>query len=394
MKVLNVTSSYYPAIKYGGPIQSIHLLNKALVRKGIRVDVITTNAGLDGREDVSLNSWVSVDGVRVMYLKYIGHEKYTFSPSLLIKALRLTSDYDIVHVSPVWNFTVLAGSLASILGGKPYVLSPRGTLYPETISFGTSWAKKTYLNIIAKHYLKRAVLHFTAEDEREKVMEFIGLDCRSFVIPNGINVSEFNNLPSKKSFICRYPDMSDKKYVLFLGRIDPKKGLDILIDAFYKLSVDYNNLYLVVAGPDNSGYGREIHGCIQRYGLDRKVIFTGMLTGYDKLSAFVDAEMFVLPSYSENFGMAVAEAMACGCPVVISDKVGIYREIEENNAGIIVQTSADSVYNGIKKLLDDNDLRRRIAENGKQMVMKYYDIDKVSGRMIEIYERIISKQYG
>ena len=151
-------------------------------------------------------------------------------------------------------------------------------------------------------------------------------------------------------------------------------------------------MYLVIAGEDDGdGYKDTVKKWIKNYDMENRVIFTGMISGYDKLSAFVDAEMFVLPSYSENFGMSVIEAMECGTPVVISDKVGISKEVEENNAGIIVKTNPESIYAGIKNLLDNSSLRRKIAENGKNMVKEYYDIDKVSDKMIKMYEEVLKK---
>ena len=116
-----------------------------------------------------------------------------------------------------------------------------------------------------------------------------------------------------------------------------------------------------------------------------------MLTGREKLEVLAGSDIFVLPSYSENFGMAVVEAMACGLPVVISNKVGIYREVEENKAGIVVDPNAESLYKGIKLLLENPELKKEIAVNGRKLVEEYYDIDKVAERMIEAYEEILSR---
>ncbi|MEO0241395.1 MAG: glycosyltransferase, partial [candidate division WOR-3 bacterium] len=157
------------------------------------------------------------------------------------------------------------------------------------------------------------------------------------------------------------------------------------------ISKIYKDIYLLIAGPDNEGYGEKIKKLIKNYGIEDKVIFTGPLYGKEKISAFKNAEIFVLPSYSENFGLAVLEAMACGKPCVISNKVGIYKEVKKYNAGIIVETNSRSLYNGIQILLKDENLKRKISENAKKIVKNEYDIEKVAEKMIKVYEDILRK---
>jgi len=142
-------------------------------------------------------------------------------------------------------------------------------------------------------------------------------------------------------------------------------------------------------GPDD-GYESATKNYLKRYGLLNKTLFTGTLQGADKLAAYVDAELFVLPSCFENFGMSVVEAMACGTPVVISNKVGIWKEVREYNAGIITEVSASSVTEGVTKLLTDCGLRSTLIQNGKRIVAEMYNIDKVAEQMIEGYTHIIN----
>ncbi|MCK4859034.1 MAG: glycosyltransferase, partial [Candidatus Omnitrophica bacterium] len=137
------------------------------------------------------------------------------------------------------------------------------------------------------------------------------------------------------------------------------------------------------------GYIEKVKGWIRSYGLGEKVTFTGMLTGRKKLMAFAGSDLFVLSSYSENFGMVIVEAMACGLPAVISNKVGIYKEIEKNKAGVIVNTNAESVYNGMKQILENSELKKEIAINGRRLAEKYYDIDKVAEKMIKVYKETL-----
>jgi glycosyltransferase involved in cell wall biosynthesis len=390
MNILHITPSYYPAFKYGGPIQSVHLLNKTLVKKGLRVDVITTDAGLEGRNDIPLNRWAFLDDVRVRYLKYYGYEHYTFSPRLFFEIFKGMEKYDLIHITAVWNFPVLAGAIASLIYKKPYIISPRGTIYEQTIKLKSSNKKMLYFNVIARQYLQRAnAIHFTTTDEQEEVTKYLKLTCSSFVVPNGLDFSEFKEPPEKRYLETRYPVLVGKRNMLFLGRINIKKGIDILIESFKKLAEEYKDLFLVLAGPDNENYGEEIKVRLGKYGVLNKTIFTGMITGKEKLSVYNDAELFVLPSYSENFGMSVVEAMACGVPVVISNKVGIYKEVENNKAGVVVETNPESLHRGIKSLLDNETRRKEIAENGRRLAESYYDIDMVADMMIKTYEGVL-----
>lgn len=388
MKVLHVTPSYYPAFKYGGPIESVHLLNKALVEKGVTVDVFTTDAGVDKNSSVETNKWIVIDGVRIKYFKYFFYEHYTFSPELLLAVLREVKNYDLVHITGVWNFPVLAGALACILNKKPFIISPRGVLYKDAINIKSKFIKLLYFNLIAKHYLKRAnAIHYTTEDEKENV--FQGINNNSIIIPNGIDLNYFNNLPPRNSFKNKYPVLKDKKYILFLGRIHKQKGIDLLIEAFKLISNEYSDLYLVIAGPDSVGYRKEIEKSLEKDNLLNEVIFTGMLLGREKLSAYVDAEMFILPSYFENFGMSVVEAMACGTPVIVSNKVGICQESKNSKSGIVVSNDSCSIYEAIKLLLDDKRLSGRISNNEKNMIEKYYNINNVVEKIITTYDKFI-----
>lgn len=390
MKVLHVIPSYYPAIKYGGPIQSVHLLNKSLVRKGVSVDVISTNAGLESCNNLRCDKWTNLEGVKVKYFSYYGYEHYNFSPCLMAELLRCTGKYDLVHITAVWNFPVLAGSLASMIHGKPYIITPRGTIYEEKFNMKSRKKKLLYYSLIARRNLENAsAIHFTTENEKDKVMNYLRLMNEGVVIPNGIDLTEYDLLVPKGTFKEQYPLLKNKKYILFLGRINFIKGLDILIEAFHELTKVYDNLFLVIAGPDNEEYGKKV----KQWGIDRgildKCIFTGMLSGTDKLAAYRDADIFVLPSYSENFGMTVVEAMACGVPVVITNKVGLYKEIEVYRAGEVVDTNSHSLYCGIKTLIENEDLRKKMVRNGVRLVRELYNIDNVADGMKALYERII-----
>jgi glycosyltransferase involved in cell wall biosynthesis len=398
------------------------------VKKGIDVTVYTTNVGLDDkmhdtgymiqvtRFNIQDSKEINIDGVKVTYFRYIkffeflGTTGWQFSPAMASALNKNLKNFDIVYIVSTWNFPVAASSYFCRKQGNPYIISPRGHLYSDVLK-KKSWKKFPYYKLITKRDLMSAsAIHYTTEDEAERCHSSLCLKNRAIIIPNGIDLSEFNDLPTKENIRERYPFLKDKKIILFLGRIHWIKGLDILIKAYAKLAKERPDVHLLIAGGDEANYGAKVIQWLKEYDLkyndistpssimnhescilyqEAKVTFTGMLTGSAKLEAFAGSDIFVLPSYSENFGMSVVEAMACGVPVVISNKVGIHKEVERNKAGIIVDTNAESLYQGIKLLLDNSELRQQIAINGKRMVEEYYDIDKVADRMIKMYEEIL-----
>jgi glycosyltransferase involved in cell wall biosynthesis len=382
MNVLHIIPSYLPFEKYGGPIYSTHLLCKYLFKKGINVTVFTTARNFEKEK--------MFDNIKVKYFKYYGYEHYNFSPALFKKLSKEIKNYDLIHITAVWNFPVFIGAYLSRKSKIPYIISPIGTLDPHVVKNKSYIVKKLYYNLISKRDLKKAsLIHYTTEYEKHKTEKYFKIKNKGVVIPRGIEFEEFEK-ENKNLIFEKIPYLKNKKYILFLSRINWKKGLDILIPAFHKISKDFKDIYLVITGPDNEGYGKKVRKWVKDYELEKRVIFTGPLYGEEKISILKNSEIFVLSSYSENFGMAVVEAMACGIPVLISDRVGIYKEVKRYNAGIITQTNEESVYKGIKTFLENRSLAQKISGNAKRLVKDYYDINKVAEKMIKIYEKVIS----
>lgn len=391
MKLLFITHSYYPAFKHGGPVVSVHSINKKLVEMGVEVTVLTTNAGLEKDKSIQVNDWILQDGVRVKYFNYYGNRLYNISPALAFETAKIIKEYDIVHSTPVWNFPNLIAGYLCILFNKPYVISPRGTLYKETIDLKSTFLKKIYYCLFVKYLLNKAsLIHFTTNDEKEKVIEYLGLNNNAVVIPNGLDMDDFSILPNKGLFRKRYNINENDLIVLFLGRINIKKGLDLLIKAFMKLTKEIKDIKLIIAGFDNEGYSEKLKQLITGLHIQEHVIFTGPLLNEFKKEAFIDADVFVLPSHSENFGMAVVEAMASGCPVVLSNKVGIHNVISENNIGVVTEASINSLVLGLRKIILDTGYQKMLSDSGRDYVNKYFNINSVAIEVISEYERLLN----
>jgi glycosyltransferase involved in cell wall biosynthesis len=182
---------------------------------------------------------------------------------------------------------------------------------------------------------------------------------------------------------------ADRRIILFLGRLNFKKGLDLLVRSFSEIARSRDDVHLVLAGPDNEGYGAKVLEWLKREGMLSRTTFAGMVTGQDKLDLLCDAELFVLPSYSENFGLAVVEAMAAGLPVVISNKVNIWREILEARAGLVVSCDAKELADAVNQLLLNPAVAKKMGCRGRAIVENKFSWERVAPRMIELYREVI-----
>ncbi len=327
MKILRSIRSVNPAI--GGPIESVRQSSAQLTERGHEVEIVSL--------DLPGDPWTREMPVPVHAL---GESRSTYGYSKgfepWLRARR--SAYDIVIVQGVWQYSSF-GVWRALRGGEtPYVVFPHGMLDP--------WFKRTYP---LKHLKKllywpwaearvlrdAAVVLFTSEEERRLAREpFPFYRCREAVVSYGTAAPEVDLDAAREDFLQRWPELRGKRILLFLSRLHVKKGPDLLIQAFAKVQRD--DLHLVLAGPPaNDEYQRELEALVAQSfpGGAAPVTFTGMLSGTTKWGAFGAAEAFVLPSHQENFGISVAEALATGLPVLISNCVNIWREIVADGAG-------------------------------------------------------------
>ena len=429
MKILHVVSSYYPAFSFGGPIESVHKLNKFLVKKGVDTTVYTSNSGLRNirMSDIQkLNLSISgmsdiqnigkgkceIDGVRVFYFPYYGYVHWTFSPALFLALGREVKNFDLVHITGVWNFPVWAAAFWARFYKKPHIISPRGSLMKEPLEKKSQLKKKIYLSLITKRDFKKAsAIHFTVEKEKKEYLK-AGLPLRkAVVIPNGLDIkgyeirNEYEYTKLGNNFRKKFGIHHNAKIVLFLSRLNWKKGLDTLIPAFSEVIKKEPKAVLVLAGGDEKNYKKEIIKMINNRHLtcadfsphnsafspreSASCIFTGMLLGEDKVAAYQIADVFVLPSYSENFGMAVVEAMAAEKPVVITKGVGISKEVETAGAGLVINKDEKQLAEAILKILENPELAQKMGKNGKKLVETEFSSEKVTENWIKEYKNLI-----
>lgn len=413
MKILHIIPSYLPAVYASGPIKPTHYLNKMLVKKGVDVVVYTMNFDGERRLDVPLEKEVNLDGVKVYYFP-MTFRPWQYSYKLHRALVKNIKNFDLIHITSVFLSTSTLGTYYARKYKIPYIISPHGSLMDEPLRF-RSFKKWLYVFLFERRNLKNAsAIHFVVEAEKEDYLKTSLPFKKSIVIPNCFDTEKLNQKSQPRLFREKINLTNDKKVILFLGRLSWIKGLDTLIPAFAEVVKKEPKTILILVGPDEGGYKKEIIKMIENSRLIYKdldsisinqlnqyksaqisinqrvnIIFTGMLTGVDKIVAFQESDIFILPSYSENFGMAVVEAMYFGLPVVITKNVGISPSVEKAQAGLVINKDENQLVEAILKILNNPDLAKKMGENGKKLVREEFNSDKIADKWINEYKMII-----
>jgi glycosyltransferase involved in cell wall biosynthesis len=392
MNILHIIPSYLPAYRASGPIVPTHLLNRSLVRGGAQVTVYTTNR--DGREtlNVPCGEPVYLDGVRVWYFPASFPKRWDYSRELHRALAETTKEFDCIHITSVFLAASTLGAHYARKFERPYLISPHGSLMKEPLSMRKPLIKGAYLAAIERRNLAHAAaIHFTVPQEQEEYVAGGFPLTRGFVIPNSFDRDSMPEaVGGVAAFLKRFGIPADAEIVLSLGRINWKKGFDTLVPAFARLLAKRPRAILVIAGEDDGDYKKEVQRLIYEYRVARSVVFAGRVQGTERTAVFQAAHVFVLPSYSENFGMAAVEAMACGVPVVVSDKVGIAPYIARVGAGIVTKKNEDEVAHAAIALMRDPAAAREFGEKGKRLVASEFSAGKIAERFLAEYNRLVS----
>lgn len=387
MKILQVVSALGPI--YGGPSKIVVELAQAIGRAGPHVDLVTTDANGINQMDVPIATWIDSDGCRIQFFPYV-HQlgEYKFSWSLSRWLYSHVSNYDLVHVQAIFTYPSLLAYCACYRHQVPYIVAPHGMLEPWAMSY-KQLKKRLYYSFVEKLGLESAnALHMTATPEAQRAAD-LKLGSPQVVIPNGIHRRDFDDLPTSETFLQCFPALRGKQLILFLGRIDPKKGLDLLAPAFARVHQLFPEAHLVVAGPDNIGFLSTAEEYFSRAGCLDAVTFVGMLMGELKMSALAAADIYVAPSHSEGFSMSVLEAMASGLPCVITTGCN-FPEAATANAARVVNINAMEIADAIITYLEDPLSAAVVGEWARKFIFEHYTWDKVATKMIRVYEAILA----
>jgi glycosyltransferase involved in cell wall biosynthesis len=315
---------------------------------------------------------------------------YGFNSKLLPWLMANRHRFDGVVVNGLWQYCGFAAWRA-LSGNTPYVVFTHGMLDPYfKYAFPLKHVKKWLYWVPAEYWVLRdayRVLFTSKAEKRLAEQSFWMHRWNSYVVPYGASGPTGDSKAQKESFFALCPAVRDKRYLLFLGRIHRKKGCDLLIDAFAKVAADDPDLDLVMAGPDQQHWSDKLKRTAERAGIGKRVHWPGMVTGDAKWGAFFGAEAFILPSHQENFGIAVAEALACGKPVLLADKVNIAEDIAQDGAGLMELDTAAGTLRLLQGWISMSaQERREMAEQAYQCFHRRYDMRENAKAIIRLFE--------
>jgi glycosyltransferase involved in cell wall biosynthesis len=387
LRIVHVIGSLNPAS--GGPSKACVEMAQATAARGHDVSVHTTTHGLAARPSIDRPP-LGTASATIHYHRVHAPRRWLTSLPMIRPLRAAIRRADVVHLHSLYLFhDWVTGALCRRFG-TPYVVRPHGTLDPYL--FRRHRRRKRVVEALFQTRVLReaAAIHYASAEEA-RLAEPLACGTRAIVIPNGVNVEDYASFPAPGTFRSAHPEIGARKIVLFLGRLNFKKGLDVLADAFGRLTTARDDLHLVIAGPDDGEERRARRWLADARALARTT-FTGMLTGETKLAAFHDSDLFVLPSYSENFGFAVVEAMACGLPVVISDQVNIWREIAAAGAGRVTSLDPAQLAPAIAAYVDDSSAARQAGRNGQALVTERFQWTKIAVALEAMYRDVAHSQ--
>ena len=374
---------------YGGPSKCVLDLAEALGRQGVDLDIVTTIANGLNRLNVPTQTWIQEKFYRIQYFSYWNFIDYKFSWSLTRWLFKNISNYDLVHTHTIFCYPTLPAYWACQLHQIPYSMTPHGMLEPWALAY-KSWKKNPYFKLIEKPALQRAsAIQMLASTEANNVKQ-LRLKSPLVVIPNGIYQDDFQDLPSSEIFYQQFPKARHKKLILFLGRIDPKKGLDLLAIAFGKVHAQFPETHLVLAGPDNINFSPTVKGYFSEVHCLEAVTFTGMLTGSLKYAALAAADIYVAPSYSEGFSVSVLEGMASGLPCIITTGCN-FPEAGIEKAALVVDINAKKITDSLLWCLVNSEEAKQMGDRARKFIFENYTWDNISKVIINTYKNILDK---
>ncbi|MBV9892942.1 MAG: glycosyltransferase [Chloroflexi bacterium] len=380
MRALHVIPAV--AERYGGPSHAIVGMGRALCQAGVEVLIATTDAdGSADRLSVPVGETLSWHDVPTVMFRRQWSEAFKYSAPLSRWLHDNVGNYDVVHIHAVFSHACLAAASASRRRDVPYIVRPLGTLDPWSLHQKAN-RKRALWQFGGKRMLKgAAAVHYTTLAEQTLAETGLGLQ-RGVVIPLGVDDTLFEDASGEALQLC-----DGAPYVLVLGRLHPKKGLERFIDAFLEATEDsgLGRWRLAIAGDGEPAYVAGLRQSVQRHDTAAKVQFVGWLTGERKAAALREAQLLALPSHQENFGIVVAEALACGTPVLISEFVNLADEIRRAGAGWIVPLEHSAVVDALRQALRNDDARGVRGRAGRELARARFTWNSVGAQLAGLY---------
>lgn len=383
MRVLRVIASLDP--RQGGPVEGLLRSACALAALGHTTEVLTFDPP---------SAPYLADMAFPVHATGPTMGKFGFTPRLTPWMSANIDRFDVAVLHGLWNYAPIGAWLGLRGTSLPYVQFAHGMLDPwfNSVQPVKRWAKQALWLVAQGHVLSDAQsVLFTSEEERIRARtSFFGPRYTERVIAYGAADMPSEPRAQHAAFAACLPGLAGRPYLLFLGRLHPKKGCDLLVDAFCEIAQRFPDLDLVMAGPCDNGMREGLEALAAEHGLSNRIHFPGLLQGHAKWGAFRGAEAFVLPSHQENFGISVAEAMASGTPVLISDKVNIRREVEASGAGLVAPDTLEGTRDLLERFLALAPAQS--AEMGRKARLGYechFSMDEAAEDLLRVLEDAI-----
>jgi glycosyltransferase involved in cell wall biosynthesis len=350
----------------------------------VEVHVAATDDDNHGRLKLPLGTPVSADGATYWHFRR-NTRIYQSSIGLTSWLLRHMAQFDLVHIHSLFTYPATAAAAIAQRRSIPYIVRPLGVLNRWGLQSGRAWAKRVSLRLIESRILRRAAaVQFGSVAERLETEEVCPLG-RAVVIPNPVDLDQ----PATRGlFRARHAALRDRQIVLFLGRLSPVKGIELLLDAFEIVQRANPRAVLVVAGSGNDGYVRDLRARADKLGISSDVVWTGFLDRTAKAAALADADVFVAPSRSESFGLAAVEALAAGVPAVLTVGVGIADEVAGSGAGLAVPQEAWAIACAIERILRDGALAFALSRGARALAASRYEPGAAAAQVLNLYTEI------
>lgn len=388
MRVLHVIPSLSPTS--GGPSFALPAMVRSLQPHEVQIVAAATDDDGPGRRLPGIIHGVETtqDGWSAVYFPK-QTEFYKVSLPMRSWLRAHVHEFDVVHIHAVFSFASLVAGRAAAARGVPYIVRPLGVLNRWGMQNRRRLVKALSFRLFDLPMLKKAAaMHYTSRMELEDAARF-GLTNLQRVIPIGIDLAPFHSLPPRTVFSAQFPETAATRNLLFLSRIDEKKGLDLLIAAFAKVRPQQPETRLIICGEGDPVYVADLKQRAQELGIAEHITWAGFMQGEMRLAAFAAAELFVLPSYSENFGIALLEAMAAGLPCISTDQVALAVEAAADGAVCAVACEESALSEAMRSLLGDTGERARLAKAAKQTAINRYSLKAMGAGLKDLYESVI-----
>ena len=389
MRILHVIPTYLPSTRYGGPIVSVHGLCSALAKRGHDVHVFTTNVDGDANSPVPLHAPVENDGVKISYFSVPLLRRLYWAPEMAIALEREMPRFDVVHTHSVFLWPTWAAARVARRHAIPYILAPRGMLVTDLIRRKSMFQKKLWIALVEKNNIEKAAgIHVTSAVEGTELARFGFRLPRVYEVPNGFNPEDASSsITGALAWPVEAVLNSGKPVVLYVGRINWEKGLDRLIRAMAEVP----EALLLAVGNDEEGYTSQLIALARHERVNDRVRFVGPVYGAAKAEIYRRATLFVLPSYSENFGNVTLEAMGAGCPVIVTPEVGACSVVAESRAGLVVSGEPRALAEAIRALLGSTAMQREMGARGRNWILTRNSWSSVAQQIMYVYRHAIDE---